>query len=291
MFLRIFLTVLVSAFLLTSAYAQDANKSFIWKVKSNNSIAYILGSVHAMKEDVYPLDSKIEAAFQESAALALEIDLSKDLSKTLGMMMAAVMYQNNDTLKNHMTSAGYDFAASELKKAGINSLIIDKCKPWFLAMTLEVLELAKMGYNTELGIDKHFSNKAGGKKVAALETVEFQINLFSQFTDEEQEAFLLFTIRNMELVKREMATMVRAWKTGDAAKIDSLLSENVSKYPALGRIYEKLLYQRNRNMTLKIEDYLKTGETYFIVIGAGHLVGKKGIIEMLRNKGYSVKQM
>lgn len=59
----------------------------------------------------------------------------------------------------------------------------------------------------------------------------------------------------------------------------------------MNSIYEKLIYERNRNMVSKIEEFLRTKETYFVVVGAGHLVGKKGIIEMLRGKGYPVEQL
>jgi len=291
LFPRFFIVVLFSVFLLSYAHTADADKSFIWKVQSGSSTAYILGSIHAMKEDIYPLDSKIEGAFRESGALALEIDMNMDLSKTLGMMMSVVMYQNGDTLKNHMTSSGYDLAVAALGKAGMNIVMIDKFKPWFLAMTLEMMELAKMGYNPEFGIDKHFSNRAGSKKIAALETAEFQLQLFNQFTDKEQEAFLLSVISEVEILKREMAAIVSAWKTGDTATMGSVLSEGISKSPELAGIYEKVLYKRNRSMTLSIEDYLKSGDTYFIVVGAAHLVGKKGIIELLKRKGYSVEQM
>jgi len=55
-------------------------------------------------------------------------------------------------------------------------------------------------------------------------------------------------------------------------------------------VYEKLLYERNNTMATRIEGFLKAGGRYFVVVGAGHLVGKKGIIELLKKKGYPVEQ-
>ncbi|MEW6419537.1 MAG: TraB/GumN family protein [Nitrospirota bacterium] len=72
--------------------------------------------------------------------------------------------------------------------------------------------------------------------------------------------------------------------------MESLITRSSTEDRRMSSIYEKLIYERNRNMVSKIEDFLKTKETYFIVAGAGHLVGNKGIIEMLRNKGYNVEQ-
>jgi uncharacterized protein len=289
---RVLLPLLLFLFLLllSPAHAEDS-KSFLWKVQSDTSTAYILGSIHAMKEDIYPLDRKIDNAFQESGSLVLEIDLNLDLNKVLAMMMQSAMYQNDDSLKKHLTPGTYELAAAAMKKSGLDIRMFEKCKPWFAAVMIETLELTKMGFNPELGIDKHFFNKAGNKKILALETPEYQIGLFSQFKDDEQEAFLLATIKGMDLLEKEMTVMVDAWKAGNAAKMDSMLSGNMAKYPGINQTYEKLVFQRNRNMAAKIEDYLKTRETYFIVVGAAHLVGERGIIELLRDRGYSVKQM
>jgi uncharacterized protein YbaP (TraB family) len=285
------LLLLVAAFLLSAADVRANDKSFLWKAQSGSSTAYILGSIHAMKSDIYPLDRKIENAFQESAYLVFEIDLDLDLNNVLPLMMLSAMYQGDDALKKHLTPATYELAVSELKKTGLDIQLFEKCKPWFLAVSLETIELVKMGFDPEMGIDKHFFNKSGSKKVLAFETAEFQINLFNQFDDSDQESFLLATIRELNMLKGEMTRMVDAWKTGDAGSMESILSQNISGNPRINQIYDKLLFQRNRNMTSKIKDYLKTGDTYFIVVGAAHLVGKKGIIELLRESGYSVNQM
>jgi uncharacterized protein len=288
---RLFLVLFLFELLLFSPQAGADDKAFIWKVKSGASTAYVLGSIHAAKEDLYPLNAKIERAFQESTAAAFEIDLNIDLTATISSLMSSAMYKPDDSLKNHMTSPGYELASAELRKAGLDTLIIDRCKPWILAMLLETLELAKIGYRPELGIDTYFYNKAGNKKVSALETAEYQISLFGQFSDREQEAFLLATLKELKQLKTEMASIVNLWKNGDADKMDAAFSGSVSKSPELAGVFEKILYKRNRNMARKIEDYLRSGETYFVVAGAAHLIGKNGIIEILRGMGYSVEQL
>jgi uncharacterized protein YbaP (TraB family) len=84
---------------------------------------------------------------------------------------------------------------------------------------------------------------------------------------------------------------LRAWKTGDVKNMESIATKPLAEDKNLSSLYEKLIYERNRNMVLRIEEFLKTKETYFVVVGAGHLVGKKGIIEMLKGKGYHVEQL
>jgi uncharacterized protein YbaP (TraB family) len=72
--------------------------------------------------------------------------------------------------------------------------------------------------------------------------------------------------------------------------MESIMTKYAKEDRGLSSAYEKLVYERNRNMAGKIEAYLKTKGTYFVITGAAHLVGEKGIIEILRGKGYRVVQ-
>jgi len=85
--------------------------------------------------------------------------------------------------------------------------------------------------------------------------------------------------------------MVKAWSEGSAFKMEKILYESIQKFPGLRYIYKKLIDDRNEKMVEKIESFLKRGKKFFIVIGAGHLVGKKGIIQLLRNRGVNLTQL
>ncbi len=89
-----------------------------------------------------------------------------------------------------------------------------------------------------------------------------------------------------------MADMVRYWKTGDEKKMSKLLFEDaLNDYPAFSEIYDSLFYDRNDRMTARIEQMLKQPQgSYFIVVGSGHLIGEKGIVKVLRKKGYVVQR-
>jgi uncharacterized protein YbaP (TraB family) len=85
--------------------------------------------------------------------------------------------------------------------------------------------------------------------------------------------------------------LVQAWTSGDTKGVESIITRSLAEDKGLSSIYEKLIYERNRSMASKIEDYLKTKESCFVVAGAGHLVGKRGIIEILKAKGFLVEQL
>ena len=286
-----FAALLLIAISVCQAYAAGG-KDFLWKVQSKTTTAYLLGSIHFMKKDIYPLDRRIEDAFDESAVLAVEANIN-DVSKLdMQALMQKAFYPPDDTLEKHISMETYERARKEFGAFGIPAWLINKQKPWFLALTLESMELVKLGFDPDYGVDVHFLSEASGKKkIKELESVDYQINLLSGFSDGEQEAFLLSTLGGLSSYKKEADKLLDAWISGDAGGMESILRESITEDKQTASVFDKLLYERNRNMVSKIEGYLKTGETHFVVVGAAHLLGEKGIINLLRQKGYQVEQM
>ena len=159
-------------------------------------------------------------------------------------------------------------------------------------MTFVSLESIRLGLDPNLGIDKYFLSKAEGKKkILELESIDYQINLLSGFSDKDQELFLIYTLKDLHLMEQEVNQVTQAWILGDTKSMESLLTKSVSEDKRLSTIFEKLIFERNRRMVSKIEDFLRTKETYFVIAGAGHLVGNQGVIELLREKGYLIEQL
>ena len=169
---------------------------------------------------------------------------------------------------------------------------VSRQKPWFLALSLASLEFIKLGFDPNYGIDRYFLSKATAKKkILELESFDYQINLFSQFSEKDQDLLLLYMLRDIKVLEQELDKLLQAWTSGDTKAIESIITRSVSEDKKLTPIYEKLIYERNRNMASKIEDYLKTKESYFVIVGAGHLVGSQGIIEILKGKGFLTEQL
>ncbi|MGZ6203111.1 MAG: TraB/GumN family protein, partial [Thermodesulfobacteriota bacterium] len=163
---------------------------------------------------------------------------------------------------------------------------------WFLAMTIVALESAKLGLDPKLGIDMYFLSKAQGKKkILELESLDYQIGVLSGLSDKDQELFLVHTLKDLNVLEQELDKMIRAWTSGDTKAMEALMTRSVSEDKRLSSIYEKLVYERNKEMAMKIKNFLKAKETYFIIVGAGHLVGNEGIIELLTRDGYRVEQL
>ncbi len=274
---------------------EGSYKNFLWKVQSRTTTVYVLGSIHVAKPGMYPLSPSIEEAYRKSGAIAVEanINMSHMIRNTSGIQKAFIdsaLYPEGDIINNHISRKTYGLLDSRLRQMGTSLENMKSFRPWFLSMVLEGAGVARQGYSPEEGIDKYFLRKAEGrKKILELEGIDFQIEMFKRFTDKEQETMLLYTLQARE--DSQVDDMVRAWARGDTRKMEELIFGDMQKDPELKPIFEKLFFERNRGMARKIEGYLAGKESILVIAGAGHMVGKRGIIQILRDKGYKVEQV
>ena len=151
-----------------------------------------------------------------------------------------------------------------------------------------------MGFSGENGIDMHFLTQAHeqGKAVRALESAEFQIGLLAGFSAELQRLFLKSTIQEMDKLLGMLDELTEAWKRGDAATIDRMLVESQRADERMRPVYQKLIHDRNVSMAASLRELLQSEGTLFVVVGAGHVVGAGGLVDIFSNdQRYEVRQM
>ncbi len=288
------LAAILLSLLCISAFAQQSNspnkRHILWKVSSKTNTVYILGSVHLLKRDAYPLDTSIEKAYESSSRLFFEINLDMvDKQKLQQLTIAKGVYRDGRTLKDDLSKQTYEYAKKRLSDLGLKIENVETLKPWLLAMTLEVSELQKLGYDASQGVDQYFYKKAknDGKKVDGFETAEYQVNLFGDMPAGMQEALLLQTMRDLDEAPKVLAALVEAWKSGDAETLDNVLLKSIKDFPDLNKA---LITDRNKKWLPAIESLVGRKENVMIIVGAAHLVGRDGIIAALKQKGYQVEQ-
>lgn len=288
------LAVFLLAFIGPGALPREASagpeKSFLWKIRSGPVTLYLLGSIHCLKKEHYPLNPRIEEAFEEADTLIVEANINDRGRMDLESLAEQALYPGKDSLQAHVSRETYERVREKAANLGIPPEIMEKQRPWFLGLTILSMELLKMGFEPRYGVDSYFLAKANQKKVLELESFDYQLKLLSGFSDAEQEASLLSTLRDLRTTEQEFDRLVRLWKSGDTAGMEAVLMKRPKEDKRLEAAYEKLLYERNRTMASHVEFYLKTNGTYFVVVGAGHMIGEKGIVELLRKKGYRVEQ-
>jgi hypothetical protein len=294
--IKLFLIFSFLLIFLFAVFAQDSlsqsKKSFLWKVQSKTNTVYVLGSIHYLKQELYPLDEKIEKAFDQSNILGVEANVDGLGTLDVQKLVEKAFYSGDETLEKHLSPEAYELVKKQLAELGASLEAANKYRPWFLALSLASIEITKLGFDPNFGVDRYFLSKAAEKKkIVELESLEYQINLFSALSEKDQELFLLYTLKDIRVLEQELDKLVKAWTAGDEKGVESIITKSVKEDKRLMPVYEKFVLERNRNMVSKIEDYLKEKETFFVVVGAGHLVGDHGIIQILKNKRFTVEQL
>jgi uncharacterized protein YbaP (TraB family) len=290
--LRIVCLVLLLAVSPARGDGGDASggKVFLWAVRSEKGVSYLLGSIHLLKKEMYPLDRRIEEAFSRSTVLAVETDIGdREKKKLETFLLENALYPEGDSLEKHVSRETYDLVRRRFPATGMDR--VDRMRPWALALTATSIEYLKMGLDPEYGIDRYFLEKADGrKKVVELERYDTVVRLLQGLPDGTQDLFLFYTLTDLETVGAEIDNILSSWSTGDVRGMETVVYRNRDEYPKLLPVVDILVSRRNRTLTDAIEGVLQSGDTGFIVVGAGHLVGKDGILERLREKGYVVTQ-
>jgi uncharacterized protein YbaP (TraB family) len=265
-------------------------RNFLWKATSKSGGAlYLVGSVHLLSQDSYPLSPALETAFKESDLLVEEADLGEMGANAQMQFLAKGMLQSTTSLDRVLSPATYALLTKHVAAVGMPIDPLKLLKPWMVAQMLEVMEWQKAGFDPELGLDKHFYDQAqnSGKKVQGLETLDFQISLFDSMTMPEQDHLLAETLKEIDTEQANMSKLMDAWKAGDAPTVERIVLSALKQEPQL---YQRLLVDRNKTWIPKLEALFARKGHAFVVVGAAHLVGPDGLIAILRAKGYTVEQ-
>jgi len=269
-------------------------KSLLYKVSSKESTVYILGSIHLAKPELYPLDEAITKAYEKSDVLVVEVDPSSEesISMMKEVMLDSGIYPPDMSLQMQLSEKTYSSLITYAKKGGFSIDEIQRMRPWVVMLQLTMAEMIRLGYSPELGIDKYFLDKARAdkKSVVELETAAEQMALLSKDDEAFQDKLLLYTLESMIELEPLLMTMFVSWQKGDSDAFEKIISLPLDEDPGLQVIYDELITKRNYKMSEKIEALLKSDKDCFVVVGSGHVVGKEGIVSLLRQKGYTLVQ-
>ena len=285
------LVLLFVALLSAGVSAQPGQKHFLWKVEApSGAIAYLLGSLHVLTAESYPLPPVIDKAFADSKTLVEEVNLDEMSDPT--QMMAALgkaMLTDGRTLDQLVSAETFADVKQRAEAARMPMMAIQRMKPWLVAITLMAPTLQAAGFKAEYGIDRHFFERArkAGMKTEALETLAFQLDRFDQLPPKLQEDLLKATIEDLDTQVGGVKEMAEAWSTGDTAAMERLALTAFLESPEL---YQRLLAERNRNWISHVDRCLQQNAGCFIVVGAAHLVGPDGLPTLLEKQGYRVTQ-
>jgi len=262
--------------------------TFLWKVLAPNGQAlYLGGSWHALRTADYPLPSSFTRALDASTKLALEANLDEIRAADKSLVKAG-QYPSGDSLKNHVDPRTYNYLSRLFALANVPPEKIVRYRPWFIALMLQ--SPGRNGMSPSLGVEEFLVQRARAKskKIVGLETAREHADIFSGLSDRESEALLLLTFIPPEDGSPDVSRLMSAWRNGDAESQWRVVHDGFRDFPSLG---ERILDTRNRKWIPKIENYLRSGDTYFVVVGAAHFGGPNGLLSLLRARGYKLEQL
>lgn len=276
------------------AAAQPAARAYLWEVASLTNRAYLYGTVHAGKPSFFPLPPAVEKAFAESKVLAVEADITD--ADAMTRSARTMVYEPPATIEKDIPKATWERMRKQAARLSIPEQQLATFKPFMAGTLLAFSEWGRLGYLPQFGVDLNLIRRAkeAGKKIVELEGSDVQTALIESFTPAEALAALEGTLTALEsgLVREQVTGMVNAWQAGDPA----LLLEVARKYndtiPGARDIEEKFIWSRHDGMAEKIgRMLLDSKERHFVAVGALHLAGPKGLVAMLRARGFAVRQL
>jgi uncharacterized protein len=287
---RNLLPVALSLFILFTASGVGAESS-VWLAKSSKATVYLAGSFHALRASDYPLPAEFLKAYEDSRKIIFEVPPGETESpEYMGKFLSLAIYNDGTTLKEHISSAAYAKAESFCKERDYPLEQYQFLKPTFFVMTLTVSEMNKIGADPQKGIDYFFKEKAlqDGKATGSLETLDQQLDLLASMDANLGSDQILESIEELKQIEVMLGELLAVWRKGDEAKMEELYIKDLKLYP---KLYQALVVDRNNKWMRNIEGYLNSSGNTMVVVGAAHLVGADGLVNLLRKRGYKVVKL
>ena len=259
---------------------------FMWRYENGPTRLYLVGSIHVLKPTLHPLPKRIEAAFSQAEHVAVEVDIVRaDPAAAAKTFRKFALLADGARIDESLSPAQRDQLSDELRQLGIPIEAVAQIKPFVLASQISMARLATFGYLPNYGIEAHFLSRLGNRTLHELETLEQQLALLASPSMADQVEMLVNTLDDMAEMEPMIAQMVRAWFLGDDGELLRLFEQYTVGSDADRRLMESLIYERNVTLAAGIKDFLSKRGTWFVLVGAGHLPGPRGIVALLDAQG------
>ncbi len=259
----------------------------VWAIRGAHNTVYLAGSIHLLPGTDAALPPAFARAYADSARLVMEIDLGKlDPAEALGALLQHGGLPEGTSLREVLGAPRYARASAAAAALELPAASMDQEAPWMVALQLTELEYARLGFDPEQGVEQQLLRRAlaDHKTTAGLESLADEMGVFEALTPAAQLRFLDMVLDDLNDTGDETRAVLVAWRRGDAARLATLLAVEYRSFPAL---YDALVMDRNRNWLPGIERLLQGEENCLVVVGALHLVGKGGLLELLRRDGFA----
>jgi len=259
---------------------------------AHGGVVYLLGSIHFDVESPPPLADSIESAFERSDELVVEVDVvhaadsqhPQDLGERTRLtpptrLADVISPQTLERLEQFLAQRNQPFGP------------VEGLKPWYITQLLVLMELREAGYDAAHGVDRQFLERSGDKPIVELETTNEQFDMLDRLPLRIQEGLLSDALNRSDSADRASEQLIEAWRRGDEHALEQLIFVPIGDDADFESFYETIFFQRNEAMAARIAALARDGKTRFVVVGAGHMLGPRGIPSLLCERGFEVRRV
>ena len=265
--------------------------SCVWAIRGAHNTVYLAGSVHLLPAQDAALPAAFGRSYSDSARLVMELDLAKlDPLAAGSWMLEHGALPAGETLRSVVGEGRYLKVSAAAAGLGLPAEVLDTQEPWVVGIELADLEYVHLGLDPQQGVEEQLVRRAqaDSKPTAGLETLDEELAGLAGLSRQDQLRLLDQTLDELKDSPAELEEIVGAWRRGDAVRLAALLSKEFRSFPAL---YRPLVSERNERWLPKIEALLKGSDNSLVVVGALHLVGEGGLLQLLRKDGFAPTQL
>ncbi|HTV77586.1 MAG TPA: TraB/GumN family protein [Steroidobacteraceae bacterium] len=260
-------------------------QSPVWALHGAHGTVYLAESVHLLKPGQSRLPDPLSRAYADSSELVMELDLAKlDPGSVSAWMLAHGRYPDGESLQSALGAERYAKVEAQAAALGLPLQQLAMLRPWVAALTLTDLMYLKLGYQPDAGVEEQLIARArqDNRPTAGLETLDEELGQLEHLSPEDQARFLELTLADLKDTDDETDQLLAAWRAGNTAALAAELSDAYNQFPEL---YRLLVSERNRHWLPRIRAYLNGDRNVLIVVGALHVVGKGGLLDLLKEAG------
>ena len=264
----------------------------LYAVRDADSTMYLFGTVHVRPRGSDWGNDRVRAALDESSEIWTELMMNAETdaqTQTLAMRLGRA--EPGHPLSSWLTPEENAALNAVTTRLGLPQGALEGTKPWMAALTLTVLPLVQAGYDADSGVDRSVDayGDAAGKTMRALETPEQQLTFFATLSPEMQREMLQEAITESESIATMIGEMSSAWERGDDRALEhAVIDDTRTEYPEL---YQMLFVDRNNAWMTELTREMEGSGVDFIAVGAGHIIGRDGLVAQFRARGYRVERV
>lgn len=272
--------------MLAGAAARADGAGPVWAIEGpNGGTVYLAGSVHVLDPANSDLPGGFDTAYRDAERLVMEIDFDDVDALAAGRYLAENgLLTGGETLRTLLGPERFERLDREARTLGLPLDSVGPLEPWAVALALLPMMLGKLGLDPTMGVEQQLAARAlaDGKPIDGLETIEEQLAVLDGLTYADQVAFLEQTLEDLDEAPAELRGMIDAWRRADTRALAHQLLDEFTKAPAL---YRALVIERNQRWMPQILGLLARPDDTLVVVGAMHLVGEDGLLELLAARG------